>query len=599
MAIADHIKKDSPTNNFATLNPLFINGTETTNATSSLSLSEGNLKLTADSNYSLANGTFTMRTGKWYWETFINTNVNYPMTGITHGTSTGENSYIGYDPSDNVKGISYSGDGSIYGDSSGDGTHAANNTATGLLTYSTNDIIGCFFDADIGSLKFFKNDTLIHTESGINRHDWHPATSAYNSGINIVNFGQDSSFGGNKTTGSANASDGNGIGDFYYDPPTVSGTKALALCTANLPDFTSTVDDDNPEDYFKCVKYTGVANSAADFTVPVGFQSDLIWIKRLEGNSHNLFDSVRGFGFHIISDYDGEQRTGTRVSLVNTSGFTVDTSSQNAEVNISGGTFISWNWKAGGAPNSTDIFKVDNVSASALDAFGSASNYTLTPTRASIGPKQGFSIIKYVGAGTSYIRTIPHGLSATPDFITIKNLDDDGDWITWFQGFGADNYLRLNTTGAKTTSSNAWGGSPNNNTFSVYASGAHNTSGDNYIAYCWRSVEGYSAFGTYEGNADADGPFVHTGFKPAWLMIKNIDTSSTTWDIYDNVREPFNDGAFNSLSANSSASEGNRPLDFLSNGFKIREPSSSSLNAADTYIYMAFAEQPTKFANAR
>ena len=220
---------DTPTNNFATLNPLFINGTETTNATSSLSLSEGNLKLTADSNYSLANGTFTMRTGKWYWETYINTSVNFPMTGITHGTSTAENSYVGYDPNGNVKGISYSGDGTFYGDSNGDGTHAANNTATGLSTYTTGDIIGCFFDADIGSLKFFKNGTLIRTESGINRHDWHPATSAYNSGINTVNFGQDATFVGNKTPTKV-YTDARGLGRFYYQPP----EGALALCTANL-----------------------------------------------------------------------------------------------------------------------------------------------------------------------------------------------------------------------------------------------------------------------------------------------------------------------------------------------------------------------------
>tara|TARA_A100001015_G_scaffold313784_1_gene421816 strand:- start:277 stop:4239 length:3963 start_codon:yes stop_codon:yes gene_type:complete len=230
MAFSNHdVRPDTPINNFATLNPLFINGTETTNATSSLSLSEGNLKLTADSNYSLANGTFTMRTGKWYWETYINTSVNYPMNGITHGTSTAENSYVGYDPNGNVKGISYSADGSIYGDSNGDGTHAANNLATGLSTYTTGDIIGCFFDADIGSLKFFKNETLIRTESGINRHDWHPATSAYNSGINTVNFGQDPTFGGSKIPTKV-YTDANGQGRFYYQPP----VGALALCSRNI-----------------------------------------------------------------------------------------------------------------------------------------------------------------------------------------------------------------------------------------------------------------------------------------------------------------------------------------------------------------------------
>ena len=271
----------SPTNNSCTLNPLFTNGGTTQ------TFAEGNLKFTADSNYALANGTFAMRSGKWYWETLIETWVSVPIVGITQGTSTAGNSYVGYDPDGNVKGFGYGSGGYIYG-AAGDGTAAGAALASGQTTYTTGDIIGCSFDADAGELKFYKNNSLIYTVSSINEHDWMPANSGYNTGVNIVNFGQDSSFANNKTSGSAAASDDNGVGDFYYSPP--SG-GFLALCSANLSD--PTIDpakDRTPTDHFNTILYTGNGSSVTDTQAisGVGFQPDWAWIKNRTSRAFHI-----------------------------------------------------------------------------------------------------------------------------------------------------------------------------------------------------------------------------------------------------------------------------------------------------------------------
>ena len=360
--------------------------------------------------------------------------------------------------------------------------------------------------------------------------------------------------------------------------------------------------DDLAEDFFKCVGYVG--NGGTTTISSLTFQPDFVWIKNRDSANHsNLFDSVRGVQKALYSGTtQAESTDSTTLTTFSSNGFAV---SSNVGVNENTKKHIAWCFRAGGAPTADNTATSGAMTSNSVSVDGSLqSSYTpsgsptIYPTRMSVNTKAGFSIVKYVGAGTSNSRTIPHGLSDTPDLIIIKDLDGSNDWITWFQGFGADSYLRLNTSDSKSTVSNAWGGSPNSNTFNVYQSGAHNTSGRDYIAYCWHSVEGYSAFGSYTGNGSADGPFVYTGFKVAWLMARR--TSTADWVIFDNARNSFNP-INGEIYANSSQGEdtSDNDVDFLSNGFKIRRAATNFNDNGTNHIYMAFAEMPFKYANAR
>ena len=556
---------DSTTNNFATLNLLFTNGGATQN------FKEGNLQFTADGNYAIANGTFAMRTGKWYWETYIKSYVSVPIVGISRGTNTGANSYVGYDPNGNVKGISYEAGGYIYDDGNGAGTSAGNRTVSGLATYTTGDIISCSFDADAGELKFYKNGTLIHTVSSVDEFDWMPATSAYNGGINIVNFGQDSTFAGAKTKGTY--TDANNIGNFQYAPP----AGYLALCTANLPEPTIIDGSEN----FNTMLYTGTGTTDQAVT-GVGFQPDFTWIKsRSNTYAHWLNDSVRGAGKGLRSDATDAEYTTLPIFLsFDTDGFTVDvdTATANNTTNGSGSTFAAWNWKAGGTA-------VSNTAGSIT-------------SQVSANTTAGFSIVSYTGTGSA--ATIGHGLNSAPEVVIIKDRDSAQDWNVYHADVGTTNILALNSTSAAYADGAAMINStaPTSSVVHIGFGGASNGSGRNYIAYCFANTDSYLKAGSYVGNGSANGPFIYTGFRPAFWLMKSV-SDATHWVIYDSARETFNQVQDQLLpnEVNAEAASG-RPVDFLSNGVKIRF--SSYLNdSGQTYIYLAFAENPFKYSNAR
>ena len=627
------IVPDSPTNTFATLNPLL--------GTSNGTFNDGNLKITTTANGTMnAGSTISIpHTKKWYIEFVLSptgiVGISKDFTLTTLGTSYGLNE-----------------EGRIY--INGTDTTGANSGRS----WTSGDIISLLIDPSASnSLSWYKNGTtsndLIHQVTyDLTTASFFVITSKFSSST-YINFGQDHTFGGypNSLASSSGYSDAKGIGKFYYDPP----TGALALCTANLPD--PAIDpnvDDLPEDYFKCVKYNGVSTGGGNFAVPVGFQSDLIWIKRRNnGNSHNLFDSVRGFDKWIISDFSGAERNNTsnnsgnsKISTVNSSGFTVH-DNHNAEVNDgtagSASQYISWNWKAGGAPthdntaisgpmnangsiatSSNSSVSLDNVLQSSYTPSGSP---TIYPTRMSIGAKQGFSIIKYIGNNTAGA-TIPHGLSSAPEFVIIKNLTDSvsAKWGVFHKDSISSGALYLDGNAAAASADTNVFNSLNASTISTINTitignyNGTNGNGDEHIMYCWNSVPGYSAFGLYTGNGSAtDGPFVYTGFKPAWVMIKLSSTTTTvggtqagSWAIFDNVRSTNNpvDGS-NVLWANQSSGEGTRgsgsgslagiETDFLSNGFKIKNSAAELNLSGETFIYSAFAEMPSKYAatNAR
>ena len=599
MALSDHIKKDSPTNNFAKLNPL-VTGKNFTPSTVTSDLRDGNLFAVGTSS-SLATSTIIMTTGKWYWEIFVafsgNVNSYYGVIRASLASNPNQGPWNGS--------FTFMQAGGMYLDS----TSYTSPDGSGF-SWSSNDVLGFLYDADTGSLSAYKNG-VFQTTKTVSALSNIPVVTCYTPSVGSgastsghYNFGANSSFGGNKTSGSANAPDSQGFGDFYYNPTAID-SSALALCTANLPDFTPNVADDNPEDYFKPVVISGT--NADNNDVDVGFRPDLCWLKNRNGASgHMLVDSVSGAGYALQSDNNGQQgvyNTNSDFREFTSTGFKLGAVSSYGSSNPSGtNNIISWNWKAGGNSNTFNIdgtgySSYDNLQSANSSLPASSTSGMITPSGMSIGVKQGFSIIKYQGNNTAGA-TIPHGLSSV-DFIIVKNISSAEHWTIYHKSLTYTHYIDLNQTNAAGNDSSVWYAAPTSSVFSFGANPRGNENNADHIAYCFTSIPGYSKFGSYIGNASADGPFVYTGFKPAFVLLKHSTGAIQHWWLYDSTRDPINYVGRN-LYANLSSAEGSysEALDFLSNGFKIRT-NSNVINGNETGIYMAFAEQPTKFANAR
>ena len=322
-------------------------------------------------------------------------------------------------------------------------------------------------------------------------------------------------------------------------------------------------------DYFNTKLYTG--NGTARSITGVGFQPDWSWFKsRGDTNSHALYDAVRGVTKAISSNSTGAEATESQgLTSFDSDGFSIG--SQTA-VNASGHGIASWNWKANGAGSSN-------------------TDGSITST-VSVNTTAGFSIVRWSGSAAN--ATIGHGLGAVPKMIICKDTNDTYNWGVYHQGIGNTKYLYLNTTAAEATSSSLWNNTtPTSTVFSVGNAGASNSSGtNNMIAYCFAEKTGYSKFGSYTGNGNADGTFVYTGFKPAFVMVKASSASSYDWIILDNKRDTFN-VADASLYANLSNAEAtSNDTDFLSNGFKLKSTAAGNNGNGTTYMYMAFAEAP-------
>jgi len=329
-----------------------------------------------------------------------------------------------------------------------------------------------------------------------------------------------------------------------------------------------------PSDYFNTKLYTGTGSSNA--ITGVGFQPDWIWFKcRSEAQSHFLFDAVRGSNKTIQSHTTNAEATSTALlTSFDSDGFTVNTDDG---VNGSSKTYAAWNWLA------------DNTSGS------SNTDGSITST-VSANTTSGFSIVSYTGTGAN--ATVGHGLGSAPKMVITKSRDTTGlDWRTYHASLGATKFVVLNLTDASTTASNFMNDTePTSSVFSLGSGTTPNKSGDNYIAYCFSEVKGFSKFGSYTGNNSNDGTFVYTGFKPAFVLIKRYDAAAS-WFMFDSKRDPSN-GVTQSLIPNLSNAEGTNttpPLDFLSNGFKLRY-AHPNFNTG-SYIYMAFAEAPLVGSN--
>jgi len=556
---------DSPTNNWATLNPI---------ETNRVTMSNGNLEWSQSASYSYGQATIAIPpTGKYIIEGLFSTtptNANYNTIGVI---STAASSHLHTHLVTSGSGFYGINDADSYGQ-----TFVEDGVRQGSITVPSGTVIQVLVDRDNNQLTFTKNGTL-QTGTGAtidlpSDGDLWFLVGDY--GVTgVVNFGQDSSFAGNQTAQGHTGA--NGIGDFHYAPP----AGFLALCTANLPD--SVV---NPQDHFNTVLWTGNGSEPRSIT-GVGFQPDFVWSKaRNEPYSSVLYDVVRGTGTNksLVSntnDAEGTYPTYHHISSLDSDGFTIGATSATNVLNNNNVTEVAWNWKAGGSGVSN-------------------SDGTITST-VSANTDVGFSIVTYTGTGSAGM-TIGHGLSSAPELIIVKNRDDGSEnWTVYSSSLGNTQKLELNLNLASATTGNWNNTSPSSSVFTLGSVAATNSSGDRCVAYCFHSVEGFSKFGTYTGNGSTDGPFIYTGFRPAFVLFKNTG-GSENWHITDSKRDPYNE-SYHWLRpdiSNAEASGSVEGLDMLSNGFKLKVGGGGWINTSgNTFLYMAFAEQPFKYANAR
>jgi len=553
---------DVPTNtsatvaNYCTLNAVLQTGGYT--------LNDGNLNwartgATGGANDRSQFGTIGVTSGKWYWEFTAGTvNANsIPAFGIAIGSASTQ-SWAG-----NQTGVV------IY---NSDGTKTISGTTSSYgAAFATGDIIGVAFDADAGTLTFYKNNTSQgQAASGLTSGPYFPAVTRSvggggSNGTEIANFGQR---------------------PFAYTPP----SGFVALNTFNLPTPTIGVTaSTQANDYFNIALYTGTGSSQS--ITGLGFQPDFTWIKERNGSAdHGLYDAVRGVQNQLESNTTTAETTETTgLTAFGSDGFTVGAL---AQLNTNNDTYVAWNWKANGAGSSN-------------------TNGTITST-VSANTTAGFSVVTYTGNGSGGA-TVGHGLGVVPKMIIVKRRDNGAGGTNWLvynanlnNGVNPAQYnLKLNLTDATAGLSAIWNDTaPTSTVFSLGTNSETNGNGGTFVAYCFAEVAGYSKFGSYTGNGSTDGPFIYTGFRPRYIMWK--ETSSTSpWAIVDTSRSPSNITQLgleaNSTSADfSAASSGSWPwMDLISNGFKIRSTDNDQNTNGGTYIYMAVAESPFKYANAR
>ena len=535
---------------YATLNPL------ATQKNGSITLSNGNLTATLGGirTSAYANLPFV---GKMYYEvTFV----------FDRAYVFGMAPSIDFNTTADTVGQRFIGESSGSYGASDDGNAWNNLVNTPIESFAVGDCMGWAYDSDSGKYSIFKNGINIGTFTADTSRTYYPAITMLSSGsIYELNFGQK---------------------PFKFPPP--DGFQPLNA--ANTKPETVIA---RPDQYVGVTTYTG--NSDVQ-SVNIGFKPDLVWIKarNVNGYDHRLIDSVREIDQLLYSNLDNDQDYGTNMTSFDVNGFTLDSSTH---TNLDTQPFVAWCWKAGGSKNT---FNIDDVGYATAAAAGLTAG-TITPSGASIGTNQGFSIIKYTGTGGSNDETIFHGLSQSPNMVIIKNLTDNVGWAVAHTGTdpGNNRQLRLDTNG-DVNDVTFLGLNKSNFTSTTFAVNASdnasnfvNTSSKDYIAYVWHDVPGLQKFGRYEGNGDTNGPYVELGFKPAILWLKNIDDNEN-WYVYDTERMKSNP-AYQTLQLSSNGAEEtgntNTRIDILSSGFKLRQ--SNGPNNSNSYIYCAWAESPS------
>jgi hypothetical protein len=543
--------------NFAVLNPLNDPRTYVT-------YSDGNLTAinTSAALHSPFIGTIGMapNSGKYYWEV-IGTGDANTRNAMGIGTAASMSTTTVWGFVAGQAGLFIGGSASVY-------FYDESGTSTFNVAWASGNVVMHCYDANTGKFWIGQNGVWYNSSGGTtgdpatganptatldNTDTWFPGGTVFNQGANsylYYNFGQR---------------------PFAYTPPT--GFKKLN--TFNLPD--STIEKGS--DYFNTVLYSG--NSSTQSITGVGFQPDLVWAKDRGANVHHTWtDAVRGAPLDLFSSSTSLESNDTNgLTAFTADGYNLGSSTNH---NVSGHTYVGWNWLAG---NSTSTSTAGSVNSTV-----------------SVNTTAGFSIVGFTAPSGTGNFTAGHGLGVTPAMVIVKTRDSSAaPWYTWHNTFSnlTDDYMRLNATSAKQTQSSGWGAGMTSSVIGLRA-GYTTVATEDHIAYCFAEVEGYSAFGSYTGNGSTDGPFVYTGFRPAFVVIKET-TSTGSWVMLDTTRSTYNVINNDSLWANLSSAEGGSAsyFDMLSNGFKIRDTDSDKNSSGQTYIYMAFAENPFKNANAR
>ena len=338
----------------------------------------------------------------------------------------------------------------------------------------------------------------------------------------------------------------------------------------------TTIND--PTEYFSMLQHTGTSTDALSL-VGAGFQPDWVWTKCFSNSGdHFIHDSNRGVQKNLNANDDGEEATTSQgLQSFDSDGFTMGIL---GGMNFNTQSYVHWLWKCNGGTTASN------------------SNGTITST-VQVNTDAGFSIVTYTGVGAT--RTVGHGLGAAPKWIVYKNRNKGAGegWVVYHASntdAPATDGLHLNLTNATNDDTDYYSDqAPNSTTFGV--SGDDRTGGsNNYVAYCFLEKPGYSKFGRYLGNGNNDGPFIYTGFKPAWFLLKN--TSATqNWYLFDTSRSPLNPSDSAQQVSGTSAEETGYPMDFLSNGFKIRHNDNAWNADGNNFVYMAFAEHPFVTSN--
>ena len=719
--VATDVVDDTPTRNFAVMNPRDGNSPD---------VQEGNLKVYGDTSFSVfegCKGTFPMSSGKWYWEVYINVG-GFTQTGITPTTNTAviSSTNLSY----HTDAMTYESNGKKAIGTGGTGTAPTGRTASNYgATYTTGDIIGVALDLDSSptTLTFYKNNSTQGAAfSSLASDEYVAVHTGIQNNFGVFNFGQDSSFANNKTSGSAEAADANGVGDFFYTPP--SGFLACSVSNLTSP-AVNPAENQDPENNFKTVLYAGDGNSSQSVDLAT-LNPDFVWIKSTTNNSghHSLGNRVVG-DFFMNSNQNVDEYSFSAFNFNSDNTIDVPVSANDYSMNTSSQSYVAWTWLAGGSTPSKTYkvvvvsdsgnkyrfrdsadsttfaqsavelnlqeggtytfdqsdstmsshpmklsttsngshgggstystgvtYELDdvNVTESAfVSGFSSATSRKLIITVAASAPTlyyfchyhsgmggqintnstfgstnfdgtilatvcenatTGISIIGWTGNQVNNT-VIPHGLGANADVVITKRRSANSDWLVLHSAVATNtsNVLRLNSNAGTTNGSSTLSqGCPDEFTSVgfkvVQGTGSTmtnvNGSGSTYIAYAFKSSDGFSSFGSYIGNGSSDGPYIYTGFRVTWLMMKS--TSVGDWYIWDATRD-IDNGVRLYLRARlanqqGGTSSGQQYFDFLSNGFKIIADSSAfseGNSSGQEYIYFAFAEQPFKFSNAR
>ena len=329
---------------------------------------------------------------------------------------------------------------------------------------------------------------------------------------------------------------------------------------------------DKPSDYFNIVQYTGNAGTQA--ITGVGFSPNWVWGKaRNAAEGHAIHDTIRGVRKNVLANTTAAEEDIASITAFGSDGFTLGS---NAHLNNNNSPTVAWCWKAETAFSND----ASSTSIGTIDSTGSFNN------------DAGFSIVSYTGTGSA--GTIKHGLNSTPSWILVKNrIDGSIYWYNYLKVLGNNTELYLNGQDAAPNSTGAWNTtSPTSSVFSVGSHGGTNASGEATIAYCFAEKQGYSKFGSYKGNGNANGTFVYTGFKPAWVLLKRSDATQA-WELRDNQREnPYNTQTGTFYVNEAGAEDNGEGIDMLANGFKCRASGGGQNANAANYVYMAFAKNP-------